>query len=478
MAKIRFTIGVAPAAIFCLGLSALISPILEGQDQDRTFTDLPPLRKLAFQEDARGYQDLQNSPRLLEQIKFVQLGDSPDNFISFGGLIRQRYEYLENPDFGETVQDDDGAWLQRYMAHGDLYYGDRFRAFVQLISAVVVGRETGPSPVDDNHLDFLNAFVDLKVVDAGESEVTVRAVRQELEFGSGRLVDAREGPNVRRTFDAARLLSTIPSWRIDALFGRPVETREGVFDDVTNNDQSLWGVYATADAGLLPIGHLDVYYLGYQNNESTYTIGTAKETRHTLGTRFFGTSHNFDWNWEAMFQFGDFGSDEILAWSIATDTGYTVDQWAWTPRFAINANVASGNRDPDSSRLNTFNPLYPRGNYFSDAAILGPRNFFNLHPFVTVSPTDDWEITADVNFFWRLETTDGVYSPSGQIIRAGLESNERYVGTAFSLNTSYALTRELSFTAIYSHFAPGSFIEDTGPSQSLDFFEVTIQFRF
>jgi hypothetical protein len=34
-------------------------------------------------------------------------------------------------------------------------------------------------------------------------------------------VDAREGPNVRRTFDAARVIFELPDWRIDGVAGRP-----------------------------------------------------------------------------------------------------------------------------------------------------------------------------------------------------------------------------------------------------------------
>ena len=140
--------------------------------------------------------------------------------------------------------------------------------------------------------------------------------------------------------------------------------------------------------------------------------------------------------------------------------------------------IASGDRDPDDERLGTLNPLYPRGNYFGDEATLGPRNFFNLHPFVTIQPLEAWSVTADVNFFWRLETEDGVYAPSGQLIRAPNGSKKRFVGSAVSLTSAHVLASNLTFTAIYTHFFAGEFIRETGPSEDIDFLELTVQLKF
>ena len=71
---------------------------------------------------------------------------------------------------------------------------------------------------------------------------------------------------------------------------------------------------------------------------------------------------------------------------------------------------------------------------------MGPRNFFNLHPFITIRPDEVWSITADVNLFWRLETEDGVYTPSGQLLREPKGSRKRFVGSAVSLTSQHELT--------------------------------------
>jgi hypothetical protein len=434
--------------------------------------------KLRYDDDIECFRDPQMREGISGIFKFVPLDESGDVFVSFGGEVRQRYEHTHDPLFGADPQDEKGVWLQRYILHADLQAGPHLRFFGQLSSALEAGREGGPSPVDENELALQNAFADLSFTLVPDADVTLRAGRQELQYGSGRLVDVREGPNVRRTFDAARVILELPHWRVDGLAARPRIANEGVFDDESNDDQTLWGLYGSGGGDLLPSGKLDVYYLGFEDDAGAFVQGVAHERRHSLGTRLWGEAEGWDWNWEAIYQFGSFGDGDISAWTLASETGFTFAEQAWRPRIALSANVASGDDDPADADLGTFNPLFPRGNYFSEAAVLGPRNFFNLHSFITVHPTESWSLITDMNFYWRLETEDGVYAPSGQVIRAPGGSDERFVGSGLSLTSEIELVENLTFAAIYTHFFAGDFIRDTGASEDIDFIELTLQLKF
>jgi Alginate export len=413
-----------------------------------------------------------------DALKDMPMNSQETFVLSLGGEIRQRYEYTDDPLFGEAAQSETGVWLQRYTLHGDFRIGPHIRIFAQLSSALEAGRGGGPSPVDKNTLALQNGFVELPIPFGPDTSLTLRGGRQELQFGSGRLVDVREGPNVRRTFDAVSARLDRPDWRIESLLARPIETQPGVFDDQASDERLLWGVYATRSAVSTLPGAIEIYYLGFEDESGTFAQGSAREVRHSVGTRLSGVKAGWDWNWEATWQFGTFGAGRISAWTMASETGFTFREAPWQPRFAISANIASGDSDPDDPDLGTFNAIFPRGNYFSQDGVLGPRNFFNLHPFVTVKPAQDWSLTADMNLFWRLETRDGVYSPAGQLVRAPSGSDERFVGSAISLTSSVGLAENLSFTAIYTHFFAGDFIRATGPSQDIDFVEFTLQTRF
>jgi hypothetical protein len=434
----------------------------------------PAFHKLRYTEDWSSFCDFQRSTGL-DRLKCIQLDDTDMNWLSLGGEARWHYDYAHHPAWGDDPQDRHGVLLQRYVLHADLHESARLRQFVQLYSALEDGRAGGTSPIDENRLDVQQAFAEFLLGDVDHG-LQLRLGRQELAFGSARLVDVREGPNVRRSFQGVVLAGQLAGWRVDVLAVRPVRSRVGSFDDKADSGQALWGLY-----GVLPssaAGTLDLYYLGYHNRAARYEQGTALELRHTLGARLSGERTGWDWNWELIGQAGDFGDGHIAAWSLASDTGYNWEHAPWRPRLGLSANIASGDRNPQHSGLQSFSALFPRGNYFSEAALLGPRNFHNLHPGLSLQPRHDLTLTADVDFFWRQSRHDGVYGPGGNLLRAAGANNARYVGTEYSFNATWEPSARLALTAIYARFEPGRFIRETGAALALDYFELTLKAQF
>jgi hypothetical protein len=467
----------------CLYAAQLLAALLHAallQVESARAEDAPPrpdFERLRQDEDWSALCEPRHRERWWDALKCISLDGSSAARLSLGGELRQRYEYTRNPSWGDPGLPRDEAFLQRYVVHADLHAAPGFRAFAQLYGALESGRAGDPSPIDENRFDLQQLFVDLPLSSGATTSSALRVGRQELRYGSARLVDVREGPNVRRKFDGLRLEVGRGAWRMDAIAVHPADIEPGVFDDGTDRSQALWGIYAAArdPAWLRPGVSLDLYYLGYEHDAARYEQGVARERRHTFGTRIAGEHAAWDWNWEVMFQGGSFGEGRIRAWSLATDTGYTWSNARGSPRVGLSANVASGDRDPRDADLESFNALFPRGNYFSELALLGPRNFFNVHPFVTVRPTERLSLTADVDFFWRLEKGDGLYGPGGALLLAGAASGERYVGAEFSANATWQLNPSLGLTVIYARFFPGAFVETTGPGATIDFVEVTLK---
>ena len=436
----------------------------------------PRFKKLRYEELYSAPLSVGKNDNILDKIKYLPVND--DTYISIGGEARLRYEYTHNPNYGENSQDKRGVLFQRYTIHTDVHLNNNARFFLQLSSALEAGRSVGPSPVEENKLEFQNAFIDYTFDPNNANRTTLRTGRHEINLGSGRLVDVREGPNVRRTFDGVRLLHTGNKWDSTVFALRPRLSKPDVLDDQTDKEKTIWGIYNTFTYKALTTDRLDLYYIGYNNNRSTYEQGTGHEKRHSIGTRLAGTVNSWEYNWELVYQFGKFGNANINAWTIATETGYQWKSLALQPRLIISANIASGDKDPDNPALQSFNALFPRGNYFSEAAVVGPRNFFNFHPFLTVYPNEKWSFTSSINFFWRHELNDGLYGPSGQLLRAANGNTERYVGTSFSFNSEWSVNRNLTLTAIYSQWLPGDFIKATGSSEKIRFLELTMQFKF
>jgi hypothetical protein len=391
---------------------------------------LAPLGTLVLAADLRAQVD---DPRADER--------RSERSVSAGGQVRQQYERFANEEWGAEVPDSNGYWLQRYMLHLDARLSHHVRIYGELKSGIEAGRAGGPRPTDEDQLDLHQAFVEVSF-----GPLAAQLGRQELSFGSERLVSVREGPNVRQTFDGGRVVLEKGPWRIDGFGTRYVSTETGVFDDRSNTGRSLWGVYAVHSLADDPTIGIDVYYIGYQRNSATFDQGQGREVRHSWGARFWRTSTRLDYNVEAVIQAGRFSTTDIRAWSIALDAGYHIDTAPGRPRFGLRADITSGDRDRNDGRLGTFNPMFPKAAYFGLIAPAAPSNHVDLHPLVTVRARDDLVANVSWLFFWRNSSDDGIYGISGNLLRSGNGTHSSYVGQSPSFEAEWRATEHLSLT--------------------------------
>ena len=436
----------------------------------------PTYKYLRYEEDYRYLRNPDCRIDPLDALKFVALNHEGDWFLSVGGEVRENMEYFENPTWGQEPQGPPYL-LQRYMGHVDVHLGERLRFFVQVKSGLENGRAGGPRIIDEDKLDLHQASLELAWVTSPRQTITLRGGRQELAFGARRFVSAREGPNVRQSFDGVRLDVSSDSWKLAVFATRPVQTNPGFFDDLPSPGQTFWGIYASrplhSPAGL----NLDLYYLGLDRTKSRFQQGIAAETRHSLGVRLWGQKHAWDYDLEPVYQWGKFGSGSIQAWGIETETGYTLSL-PTNPRVAVIANAASGDHDPRNSDLETFNPLFPRGLYYQLVNLNGHTNFLNLDPVLASHISKDLSLTFDWGFFWRQSRGDGVYGVGGNFLRAGNSRDSRYISSQPSLVAEWRLQRHFTVIAIYTHSFPGAFLRETGPARSVNYVSVWLAYKF
>ncbi|HEV8414717.1 MAG TPA: alginate export family protein [Bryobacteraceae bacterium] len=461
-----------------LALIALVllfsSGIMLAQNVD---TPEPEYKLLRYEEDWSSLRN-QTSPKdWLDSLKYVRLGQNEGWYLTIGGEIRERFEFVNHGTWGRDPEDNKYL-LQRYMLHTDVHLGSRFRLFVQLKSGIEVNRTGGPRPPDEDRLDVHQAFIDTGLWRSGKDSLTLRLGRQEMAFGSSRLVSFREGPNVRQSFDGARVTAYRGAWQVDAFAARPAETARGIFDDSPDHTRSFWGVYGVRAFPVLREGHVDLYYLGLDRKNATFDAGSGREQRHSVGTRIWGETEVWDYNYEAVFQWGRFSGGGIRAWTTASDTGFRLDSVHLRPRFGLKADIASGDRNLADQTLGTFNALFPKGAYFSEADLLGPYNLMDLHPSVELHLTKSLKLTPDADFFWRQSTHDGIYGIPGNLLQSGSGTTARYVGVHTSAQLEWAIDRHASFTAQYLHFFPGEFLKQAPPDRPVNFVAAWISYKF
>ena len=436
----------------------------------------PSYQSVRHDEDYRYLRDTARRTDPFDPIKFIRTSRSREDwFLTLGGEARWRLESFHNEDW-DGANGTDASRLGRAMLLADLHFGPHLRLFTHLKSAFENGRDGGPRPPDEDRLDLHEAFIDAGLGSTGAP--VLRVGRQELSFGSQRLVSIRRGPNVRRSFDGLRVTARPGAWRLDAFAVRPAETGAGTFDDGTDDGRTFWGLYAVGPLRLLKGAHLDLYYLGLDRDAAAFDQGIDQELRESIGMRLWRDSATWDCNFEAVYQWGRFGSAPIRAWTLASDTGFTFAGVSWKPRLGLKADITSGDRDPADPALESFNPLFPRGSYFGENQLIGPVNHIDLHPSIDLHPHPTLAVSAGWTFFWRQSLRDGLYDVPGNLVRSGTGTDARAVGSQPSVTVSWDLNRHLTLVADWEYFLAGRFLRESGPGENVTFLAGWIEVTF
>ncbi|CAN5606601.1 alginate export family protein [soil metagenome] len=429
-----------------------------------------------WEEDYSYLKDRSARSDIFDPIKFIPLNSAGDFYISFGGQARYRYDYFNNRSFGPGQNDEDGWHLQRYLVHADAHFGEHLRAFVQLSSSFNDGREGGSRYGDEQHLDFQQAFVDIKTSEDANPFAYVRLGRQELTYGAERFVGPDDWRNVRRSFDGAKLAVSIRRDTFEVFLVRPVIIEQTQWD----NDEpgtvfaGFYNVTALPDViNVDANSRLDVYFFALnQDADSTARVDTDT---YTVGARFHSKPKPFDFDIEGNYQFGEVASESISAWSFAAEAGYTFAGLTLSPRASVGFDIASGSSDPEGR----FNQLYPPTyTYLGHLYLFGRTNLIDAHVGLDFHLTDSLTLFTAHHTFWRQNDNDALYYLNSAVVRADTGSDAAYVGNEFDIALTWQINRHISAYMGYAHFFTGDFIAETGASKDADFLYASVTFTF
>ena len=320
--------------------------------------------------DFRYVEDSNNCPDFFEQLHRIHVTD--DLMIGTGGEYRNRYDTENNSRLSGKANTYD---LNRLRVFADVWYRDDIRFYAEFIDAQLTPQTLAPLGNDRSYADILNMFVDVKVWSIEGDSVYARLGRQELLFGSQRLISPLDWANTLRTFDGARLYYRTENFDVDVFWAKPVipnANHELSSSDDHQNLAGLWTTYRPAKDQVL-----DLYYL-YFNNEDSPAVAKANDVGsltpitakmkfqtydvNTLGYRYAANFDGILFDSENILQVGNRGSTDICAGSTTTGLGLNLKDVPLNPTFWAYYDFATGSNTVGGS--NTFNQLYPFGHYY------------------------------------------------------------------------------------------------------------------
>ncbi len=396
-----------------------------------------------------------------EGLKQIPIGDGK---LDIGGQYRLRYHNEHNMRGQGLTGRDDNFLLDRTRLYFDYKMTDRVRLFAEGLDAGSSHEDFAPRAIEVNQLDAQNLFADVELLDTGSGKLTARGGRQELLFGSQRLLSPLDWANTRRNFEGGRLNWNSADYTTDLLLVRPLKLDISGFDS-PNQDQVLYGIYNSNKTFENPI---DTYYLGFED-DTTFT------RVHTLGTLLKGESDGFLWDNEFGYQFGrNPDSSDISAFTITLGGGRKL-KGDMKPTLWFFYDWASG----DDSVNNGWNQLFPLGHkYLGFMDFFARRNIHDLNSMFTFSPTEKLTVLTWYHYFALSNGNQGPYNVGGGAFNPGGTVGSKDLGHEIDLLGTYKLNTRSDLVFGYSHFFAGRYYNESTNSVGAPLFNGDADFLY
>jgi hypothetical protein len=352
-------------------------------------------------------------------------------------------------------------------------------AYIQFVDAHALGLPlTYVAANMRDAFDGRQAFVDLH---AGRFKLI--AGRQELRYGSERLVGISNWTNTSRTWDG--FLGRVGDKNRLDLFSTSVVVIHPTSLDTHGAGLTFHGAVGTITTWvphmvLIPF----VLIRALPRVQSQQSIfGT--ETEVTLGgeaSAKYPSGIYFD-VLEAL-QRGSYSNDSIRADAAYIKAGYAADHLPWKPRLAGEYDYASGNPKTDLTRIATFDQQYPSNhNAFGLTDLFGFENIKQERVNLDLTPARPVALLVQQEWLQVASKLDNVYSGSTSTTvkapTAGFTSAD--IGREFDISGQYAFlgAKDMTFNAGVGHFSPGTLMRANahGAPLTLIYFGLTYKFN-
>lgn len=424
---------------FLLAIMCSITPV-QVQGQDNTVEQLKELQELRKEVD-RKKAELRRELRLLRDV----LGEEPQPELmelaggSIGGMtseelaaelriLREEIDRMRQSMARERLTAEDGRFDVQGNTRTRLEWGDTdfssgdgdvrqllrtkirvtgsprhdTRVVVEIQDSRLWGSEFNTFDASGDQVDFHLAYAELQEM-FGKS-LRLRLGRQELVYGSQRLLGASGWGNTPRAFDALVLRLGDDNW-VDGFTAK--------LEESGTTDRNLFGLAGRME---LSEGHEAEPYVLLEQDKSA---GSQRLLRLTGGTRFTGsqtgqTGHLFGYDLEGAVQTGEVGQDNVFAWMGAATVRYHGPSWT-QPELRLGADVYSGDADASDGDLKAFDNLFAsRHRFFGRMDLFkdfpGDTNnggLVDMHVEGEMSASETVRIGLHVHNFALLEDTFG-----------------------------------------------------------------------
>jgi hypothetical protein len=420
-----------------------------------------------------------DDPGNVEIREYLPLARLPNpTRISYGGELRFReMDEANRLRPGGPARGDYQLW--RWRQYLNLEIDDWLRVYAEGIDASMDNNPLPITGIDVNRWDLQNLFLDVRLWNFDgfdDRPLWFRVGRQELLYGSQRLISPYDWANTRRNFEGLKIFTRGSDWDFDLWFTRPVNTAtigDGPIShfvdhfDSPNMAHTFSGAWFTYKAFEYQV--FDLYWL-WDWNAQFIQPNFAGGNRHTIGGRWLGhdpvpgSSMGRTWHGEVEggYQFGnDFGKD-VRAGFVVAGLGHSWDEAPWRPDVWVYYNWASGSNNLNGRTTNTFSQQYgDLHSYLGLIDNIARQNIIDINTRASVRPLPKLAFQTQHHFFFLANSHDVLYTVTGEPF--GKPNTGSNVGDEFDLLATYTFNPNFNLQVGYSWFWYGAFVENNSP---------------
>lgn len=332
-------------------------------------------------------------------------------------------------------------------------------------SQVLAYDTTAPKNMYDG-IDLRQANVEIATSVSG-ANLVVRAGRQEMAFGEGRLIASSDWGNTNRTWDVARVGVVKGGVKVDVFGGAIAQIQPGFNKSVTG--ERLYGAYVVLGK-LVPNVSIEPFTFVRTIDTATGELGAKGDAAvYTFGTRAtYRTSKTTDVGVEVAVQRGHQASDDIAAWAQHTAFTWKPVSFPWRPQVSVEYNSASGDSDSRDGRRQTFDQLYASMHgKFGIADRIAWRNMRHAGVSGAFAPAKSLGVGGGVHHLSVATKTDAYYGSSGSKVAFNKTAASRHIGWEGDGWMTWTISKELAVTGGVGVLFVGDYLKPTTQAERL-----------
>lgn len=428
----------------------------------------------AVNRQALVYSDYPQPQSKVEPFQFEGL----PKWMTLDMQIRAREE---NQSSDKYISGNDAVYvLTRVWGGFEFRPSKYFTGYLQFVDAHALGLPLSYVAGNmRNEFDDRQAFLEFH-----DKNIKVIAGRQELRYGSERLVGISNWTNTSRTWDG--FLGRIGDKNRLDLFSTSVVKVNPTSLDKHGAGLTFHGAVGTI---ITWAPHTVVQPFVYvralprvESQQKTYGTETEVTPGAEVSSKFLG---GFYFDALGALQRGSFANDSIRAGAGYVKAGYGAGKIAWKPRLAGEYDYASGNPNSTSTshRIGTFDQQYPSNhNAFGMADLFGFQNIKQDRINLDLTPSKNLTLLIQQDWVQVATVHDSVFNgPASVVVKppsGGFLSDD--IGKEFDASGQYSFLRNnLTLNTGIDHFSPGALMQQNkhGAPLTMAFFGLTYKFK-